>query len=110
MEPGDPIRYFSDQSVLTLEAGGDSDRPFMTALAGIREVNEGPGPMPSCFPGVAYSFWMIGGNIFRIKQIFPPFPLLLSGGSLNNRYLFEKISFNLIIIDNCQKKGRSLEN
>ncbi len=36
IEPGDTVRYVSDQPVITLEASGDLDRTFMTALTGSR--------------------------------------------------------------------------
>ncbi|NOY22018.1 MAG: hypothetical protein GXO70_00720, partial [Acidobacteria bacterium] len=36
IEPGDTIHYFSDQPIITLEASGDLDRTFMTALTGSR--------------------------------------------------------------------------
>ncbi len=36
IEPGDTVRYSSDQPVIALEASGDLDRTFMTALTGSR--------------------------------------------------------------------------
>ena len=36
LEPGDTVRYSSDQPVIALEASGDLDRTFMTALTGSR--------------------------------------------------------------------------
>ncbi|NOY22517.1 MAG: hypothetical protein GXO70_03250 [Acidobacteria bacterium] len=35
-QPGDTVRYISDQPIIALEASGDLDRTFMTALTGTR--------------------------------------------------------------------------
>ena len=36
VEPGDTVRYFSDKPIIAVEASGDLDRSFMTALTGSR--------------------------------------------------------------------------